>query len=75
MRLYCVEPALADPLFFWAENERKAKAEYLKYISGAHTPIEGLEPDVDDEHPHIFPVWADNTDSRYRGYITQGGEV
>ena len=68
MRLYYVEHELITiPIFFWAEDVDEAKAEWQGYVARNYPGINWAE----EEEPLIDQVWADNKDTKYRGYVTK----
>lgn len=59
MRLYKVSTVYGHEYFYWAENEEDAKQMFIE---------QGCPKNVEIQ---VDRVWANNDDSRYRGYITQ----
>lgn len=62
MKLYMVERVFGDheTHFYWADNEGDALEQ--------HEKLRGVD-DTDDWV--ATPVWADNDDKRYRGYVVK----
>lgn len=59
MKLYLVEEVgvYSDNYFYWAENEGDALDQH---------EAQGADPDLEWV---ASPVWANNKDARYRGYV------
>lgn len=64
MKLYMVEDVASvdSPIYYWAENEGDALGQHE--AQGYNQELEWV----------ASPVWANNKDLKYRGFVTQGGE-